>query len=102
MRINRLSSCAWDGGASHSELLLQFQADLLGIPVTRPRVTESTAVGAAYLAGLGTGLWKTTDDLANQYQVERRFEPSMKADRAQQLRAEWSRAVERSKGWAAP
>lgn len=91
-----------DGGASHSELLMQFQADLLGIPVTRPKVTESTAVGAAYLAGLGTGLWKTTDELANQYQVERRFEPAMNADRAQQLRSEWSRAVERSKGWAAP
>ena len=91
-----------DGGAAGSDLLMQFQADLLGIPVARPRITESTAVGAAYLAGLGVGLWKSADELANQYQVERRFEPGMPADRAKELRAGWSRAVERSKGWAAP
>jgi len=89
-----------DGGASGSDLLMQVQADLLGIPVVRPVQTESTAVGAAYLAGLGTGLWKTTNELAEQYRVERRFEPRMPLDRARELRGEWSRAVERAKGWA--
>jgi len=91
-----------DGGASGSELLMQFQADLLGIPVVRPVVTESTALGAAYLAGLGTGFWKSTESLGNQYRVERRFEPKMNPDDANRLRTEWNRAVERAKGWATP
>jgi glycerol kinase len=90
-----------DGGASGSELLMQFQADLLGIPVVRPVVTESTALGAAYLAGLGVGFWKSTDSLAHQYRVERRFEPKMNPDDAKRIRANWDRAVERAKGWAA-
>jgi glycerol kinase len=89
-----------DGGAARSDLLMQTQADLLGVPVARPVVTETTALGAAYLAGLAVGYWKTTDELAAQYQVERRFEPAMKADRAAALKADWARAVERAKGWA--
>src|SRR5204862_4096526 len=91
-----------DGGACRSDLLMQFQADLLGVPVARPAVTETTALGAAYLAGLAVGLWKNTDELAGQYRVERRFEPSMPAARAAELRQRWSRAVERAKGWEGP
>jgi len=89
-----------DGGAARSDLLMQFQADLLGVPVVRPVVTETTALGAAYLAGLAVGVWKTTGELASQARVERRFEPSMSADRAAALKADWTRAVERAKGWA--
>jgi glycerol kinase len=91
-----------DGGAAANDLLMQFQADLLGIPVARPEVTETTALGAAYLAGLATGVWKTTDDLAGQYRVERRFEPGAASARARESAATWSRAVERAKGWAVP
>ncbi|MCE9532529.1 MAG: glycerol kinase GlpK [Planctomycetes bacterium] len=88
-----------DGGASQSNLLMQFQADLLGIPVARPTVTETTALGAAYLAGLTTGFWKSTDDLAKHYHVERRFEPQMAPSQAKEMQLNWSRAVERAKGW---
>lgn len=88
-----------DGGASRSDLLMQFQADLLGVPVARPVVTESTALGAAYLAGLGVGFWRTTEELAEQYRIERVFEPALDPARAQELRAGWNRAVERAKGW---
>jgi glycerol kinase len=89
-----------DGGACRSDLLMQFQADLLGVPVARPAVTETTALGAAYLAGLAVGVWKSPSELAGQYRVERRFEPRMDADKATALRAQWDRAVERAKGWA--
>ena len=88
-----------DGGAASNNLLLQFQADILGIPVNRPVVTETTALGAAYLAGLGVGFWKNTGELASQWRVERRFEPRMKRDEAEQLRGRWSAAVERAKAW---
>jgi glycerol kinase len=91
-----------DGGASNSDLLMQFQADLLGVPVARPVVTETTALGAAYLAGLAVGFWKTTDELAKQYRVERRFEPCRAGQSIKDIQAEWSRAVERSKGWVMP
>ncbi len=88
-----------DGGAARSDFLMQCQADLLGVPVVRPKVTETTALGAAYLAGLAVGVWKSTDDLAKHDHVERRFEPMSTA--AQQANwANWSRAVERSRGWA--
>jgi glycerol kinase len=89
-----------DGGACRSDLLMQFQADLLGVPVARPAVTETTALGAAYLAGLAVGVWKSPAELAGQYRVERRFEPRMDAGKAKALRAQWNRAVERAKGWA--
>jgi glycerol kinase len=89
-----------DGGAARNDLLMQFQADLLGIPVVRPRVTETTALGAAYLAGLAVGYWESRDDIARQRQVERRFEPAREAARRAELTARWSRAVEHAKGWA--
>jgi glycerol kinase len=82
-----------DGGACVNNLLMQFQADLLGIPVVRPRVIETTALGAAYLAGLATGVWKNLDELSAQWQVERRFEPTLPRERAQELMARWERAV---------
>ena len=89
-----------DGGATANDLLMQFQADILGVPVVRPRVTETTALGAACLAGLGTGFWKSERDIAANWQAERRFEPRMPGALAGALRAEWARAVERAKGWA--
>jgi len=88
-----------DGGASRADLLMQFQADLLGVPVSRPAVTETTALGAAYLAGLAVGFWKSPAEIASQRAVERLFAPKMDPAMAQQLRAHWKRAVERSRGW---
>jgi glycerol kinase len=89
-----------DGGAARNDFLCQFQADILGVPVERPATHETTALGAAYLAGLGAGLWKNADDLAAQLKVERRFEPAMPPDRREELYSGWRRAVERSRGWA--
>jgi glycerol kinase len=82
-----------DGGACVNNLLMQFQADLLGIPVVRPKVIETTALGAAYLAGLATGVWSSLDELSAQWQVERRFEPTLPRERAEELMARWERAV---------
>jgi glycerol kinase len=89
-----------DGGASRADLLMQFQADLLGVPVVRPAVTETTALGAAYLAGLAVGYWKSPAEIESQRQIERRFEPQMDPAKARELRAIWNRAVGRAKGWA--
>ncbi len=86
-----------DGGASNNNLLMQFQADLLGVPVVRPVVTETTALGAAYLAGLGIGYWKDPSDIATQWQAERRFLPIMKAPQKKALTAGWNQALERTK-----
>jgi glycerol kinase len=91
-----------DGGAAANDMLLQFQADLLGVPVVRPAVTETTALGAAYLAGLGVGYWPSIDAITGQWQVDRRFEPRMSPGAAKQLRNRWSGALERSKGWDRP
>jgi len=88
-----------DGGASANDLLLQFQADLLGVPVVRPQVTETTALGAAYLAGLGTGFWSSPTAVAANWRAERRFEPQMSRDEASIRLARWAQAVERSRGW---
>jgi glycerol kinase len=88
-----------DGGASVMDVLCQFQADLLGIPVRRPRQTETTALGAAFLAGLGAGVWKDAD-LKELWKIGREFEPSMSRDQADSLQSEWRRAVERSRDWA--
>ena len=82
-----------DGGACVNNLLMQFQADLLGIPVLRPRVTETTALGAAYLAGLAVGVYKNLDELSAQWQVERRFVPTLARERAQALMDQWAHAV---------
>jgi glycerol kinase len=91
-----------DGGATANNLLMQFQADVLGVPVVRPRITETTALGAAYLAGLGVGFWSSLDELSQNWQMERRFEPHMSRDEATARLHRWSLAVERSRDWAEP
>ncbi len=91
-----------DGGAARNDELLRFQADLLGVPVERPRVTETTAWGAASLAGLAVGVWSGTDELTVIRAVDRRFEPTMAPERRDALLRGWRRAVERSKGWGSP
>jgi glycerol kinase len=95
-----LSELRVDGGATANDLLMQFQADILGVPVVRPQVLETTALGAAYLAGLAVGYWTSTDEIAANWRVDRRFEPKMAAPRAAELRGGWQKAVERTKGWA--
>lgn len=89
-----------DGGASRNDLLMQMQADFLGVPVVRPRVTETTALGAAYLAGLATGFWSGADELAAQWVMDRRFEPAMDDDARAEKHARWRQAVQRAKSWA--
>jgi len=89
-----------DGGATRNDWLMQFQADILGVPVQRPATTETTALGAAYLAGLATGYWQSQDQIATQWAVERTFEPRMSVDQREALYRDWQRAVERSKDWA--
>lgn len=89
-----------DGGAVVNDFLMQFQADILGVPVQRPAVTETTALGAAYLAGLATGFWKSQNEIAGQWQLEREFQPAMSADQRESLYAGWRRAVERARNWA--
>src|ERR1700674_1099517 len=88
-----------EGGASVNNLLMQFQADLLGVRVVRPAVTETTALGAAYLAGLATGYWQDHEEIRSQWQAERVFEPTMKGPLRQQLLSDWRRAVERTRDW---
>jgi glycerol kinase len=88
-----------DGGATANDLLMQFQADLLGVPVVRPKVTETTALGAAYLAGLAVGYWSSTDEVAANWQVDRRFEPALPRAEAEARLRTWERAVERSRSW---
>ncbi len=88
-----------DGGAAANDALLQFQADLLGVAVVRPKVTETTALGAAYLAGLAVGFWDSTDTLARHWRVDKRFEPSMPPSQAAARRAEWREALNRSRNW---
>jgi glycerol kinase len=89
-----------DGGAVANDLLMQIQADILGRPVIRPAVIETTALGAAYLAGLAVGFWQSQDELAANWRVDKRFEPRLPADQREALYAGWKRAVERAKGWA--
>ena len=96
-----LRSLRVDGGASANDFLMQFQADLLNIPVERSAVRETTALGAAYLAGLGCGLWKQAD-LDHFWHADRVFEPHMSRERRAELRAGWQKAVERAKDWASP
>jgi glycerol kinase len=88
-----------DGGASANNLLLQFQADLLQVPVVRPKVTETTALGAAYLAGLGTGFWKSRDQVAKNWSIDRTFEPKQSKDQIATQRQRWTRALNRSLDW---
>jgi glycerol kinase len=88
-----------DGGASLDDLLMQFQSDLLDVPVVRPAVSETTALGAAYLAGLAVGYWKDVAEIADQWKVDHRFRPDMKKDVRDKLVRGWTKALERSKGW---
>jgi glycerol kinase len=96
----RLSELRVDGGAAANDLLMQFQADVLGVPVVRPRVLETTALGAAYLAGLTTDMWSSREEIATHWEVERIFEPQMNTDAAAELLARWRSAVHRSLRWA--
>jgi glycerol kinase len=98
----RLSELRVDGGAAANDLLMQFQADLLGVPVLRPQVLETTALGAAYLAGLTVNLWKSRDEIAAHWNLERRFEPHMERSEAEAKLARWRGAVGRSRNWAGP
>jgi len=91
-----------DGGSVVNNLLMQFQADILGVPVERPKVAETTALGASYLAGLATGFWQNQRELAEHWAVDRVFEPRMGKDQREELYATWKRAVERSRNWEAP
>ena len=97
-----LSELRVDGGASVMDLLCQLQADLLGIPVRRPRHTETTGLGAAFLAGRGAGVWGTDEELAALWRLDREFEPRLSRDEAQSRLNEWRRAVDRSRDWSRP
>jgi glycerol kinase len=88
-----------DGGASANDSLMQFQADILGVPVVRPTVTETTALGAAFLAGLGTGFWREIQVISDLQREERRFEPSMPRSKADEMRQRWNEAISRVKSW---
>jgi glycerol kinase len=95
----KLSVLKVDGGMVVNELLMQFQADMLGVPVVRPKVIETTALGAAYAAGLATGFWRDLESLRQQWQVDRRWQPQMDAERRAQLYAGWKKAVTRTFDW---
>jgi glycerol kinase len=95
----RLRELRVDGGASANNLLMQFQSDILGVPVVRPKVTETTALGAAYLAGLAVGFWKDRAEIARQWQVDRRFKPGLKKATRTRLLAGWNKALARSHNW---
>jgi glycerol kinase len=95
----QLSELRVDGGASQNDLLMQFQADILGVPVVRPRISETTALGAAYLAGLAVNYWESAEEIVQHWQLEKRFEPTISQDQREFLLSHWRRAVERSKLW---
>ena len=88
-----------DGGAAANNLLMQMQADFSGVPVVRPKVLETTALGAAYLAGLAVGFWSGTDEIASQWQADRRFEPRISSDERAVKLARWHKALVRAKSW---
>ena len=95
----KLKELRVDGGASANDLLMQLQADMLNVPVVRPKVAETTALGAAYLAGLAVGFWKSQADIARQWQVDKRFTPAMKAAARARIAKGWERALSRAKAW---
>lgn len=95
----RIHELRVDGGATVNDSLMQFQSDILQIPLVRPKILETTALGAAYLAGLATGFWKGTDELHQQWQLDKRFEPMMSAEKAAEYLHNWNKAVEKSKLW---
>jgi glycerol kinase len=94
-----ISELRADGGAAANDLLMQFQADVLRVPVIRPTVLETTALGAAYLAGLAVGYWKSIDEIAEHWEVDHRFDPQMTEREASTLRERWSEAVSRARAW---
>ena len=94
-----LDSLKVDGGMVHNDLLMQFQADLLGVPVIRPEVAETTALGAAYAAGLATGFWNSEDDLRENWAEDKRWEPKMDADKRDEYYRYWKKAVTRTFDW---
>jgi glycerol kinase len=94
-----LTTLRVDGGMARNDLLMQFQADLLGVPVVRPTVTETTALGAAYAAGLAVGFWKSTDELRQNWRVDKTWDPQMDLAARDRLHARWQEAVQRSFGW---
>ncbi|OXT09021.1 glycerol kinase [Thermoanaerobacterium thermosaccharolyticum] len=96
----KLSALKVDGGASANNFLMQFQSDILGVPVDRPTVIETTALGASYLAGIATGFWNGREEVAKNWGVDRHFEPNMDEQTREKLYAGWKKAVERSKNWA--
>ena len=98
----RLAELRVDGGATANNLLMQFQSDLLGVPAVRPRIAETTALGAAYLAGLAANFWADQEEIAAQWQADQRFEPAMDRDIAENMLRQWRRALERAKGWEPP
>jgi len=89
-----------DGGAAVDDLLMQIQSDLLGVPVMRPAITETTALGAGYLAGIAVGFWQGPEDLRSHLEAARYFTPRMDQEKASEARARWREAVERSKHWS--
>jgi glycerol kinase len=97
-----LRSLKVDGGATVNNQLLQFQSDLLNVAVRRPVVKETTALGAAYLAGLAVGYWKDLDDVSGNWALDREFQPNMDNATRERLMRGWARAVERSLGWVEP
>jgi glycerol kinase len=95
----RLSSLKVDGGMVYNDLLMQFQADILGVPVVRPKVAETTALGAAYIAGLAVGFWDNFKDLQANWQISKTWEPAMEKFQRQVLYKGWLKAVERTFNW---
>ncbi len=98
----RLAELRVDGGATANNLLMQFQSDLLGVPAVRPRIAETTALGAAYLAGLAVNFWADQEEIAAQWQADQRFEPAMDRNIAENMLRQWRRALERAKDWETP
>jgi glycerol kinase len=88
-----------DGGAVANNFLMQFQSDILGVPVERPKITETTALGAAYLAGLAVGFWKDLDEISNKWMVDKEFSPMLPEDDRKKAYSGWQKAVNRSKAW---
>jgi glycerol kinase len=95
----KLTALKVDGGMVHNDMLMRFQSDILGVPVIRPRVAETTALGAAYAAGLATGVWSNLDELRQNWAVDKIWEPEMEPAMREGLYHDWKRAVERSFGW---
>ncbi len=91
-----------DGGATANDLLMQFQSDVLDCTVIRPKITETTALGAAYLAGLAIGFWKDTDEIENYWQAEKKFVPAMKKEERNKEIYQWEKAVRAAQAWATP